>query len=374
MITSNETPIIFPRNRFMRGILRLLGRIILPIFFRIEIYGEENYPKGGPVILAGNHNAAMEGVLMAVYSPWQVEFLGTGDIPQEKITEFFEAIYKYIPIRRGHIDRPALQKALSILKSGGVLGIFPEGGIWEPGQMRAQSGVAWLSYRSQAPVLPIGYAGTTLALGSALKFKRPKLRINIGKLIPAAAIPTDIARKTYFENYSENVLYQVRQLLPEDDPALDNKFHNERFELDVSVQDSSGQECEIPDHLKITQAESLVKLLHRPLVLYLYRFNLSLDISAVERLHESPSAAEIRKASGRILNSLRTTHPYILTYRFGPKEGEAMQRGIEELHQLAGWAEENDLSLKITPIRKYFSTEEGKEITQAIQEISESWM
>ena len=182
----------------MRGVLRLIGRIILPIFFRIELEGRANFPKCGPLILAGNHNAAMEGVLMAVYTPYQVEFLGSGDITQEAITEFFEALYEYIPIKRGHVDRSALQNALGVLKSGGILGIFPEGGIWEPGQMRAQSGVAWLSYRSKAPVLPIAYAGTSLALEVGLKFKRPKLSIIIGELIPAAKIPKDVPRKNYF--------------------------------------------------------------------------------------------------------------------------------------------------------------------------------
>nr|MBC8507610.1 1-acyl-sn-glycerol-3-phosphate acyltransferase [Chloroflexota bacterium] len=348
MPTPSEQPLQFPRHRFARGLLRAIARIILPIFFRIEINGWENFPKEGPLILAGNHNAAMEGVLMAIYTPFQVEFLGTGDIPQEKITEFFQAIYKYIPIRRGHVDRPALQKTLSALKAGGVLGIFPEGGIWDPGQMRAQSGVAWLSYRAKAPVLPIGYAGTLRALESALKFKRPKLNIFIGKLIPAAEIPKDVARKTYFETYSEDVLHNIRQLLPEDDPARDIKIQNERFSLAVSVQKPDGQDVNIPNHLVISQGQSLTKFMHRPVVLFIFRFNLQLNICAIEKLHESPTAAEIRKACDHILNALHNTHPYLLTYRFGPKEGETMRHGVEELQKLAHRAEENNVSLRVT--------------------------
>jgi len=374
MTNSNQNSVRYPRNRLLRGFLRLIGRIILPIFFQIEIEGKQNFPKNGPLILAGNHNAAMEGALMAVYTPYQVEFLGTGDLPQEAITEFFEAIYKYIPIKRGHLDRQALQKTLGIIHAGGILGIFPEGGIWEPGQMRAQTGVAWLSYRSQAPVLPIGYAGTANALGTALKFKRPKLKILIGELIPAAKIPDDVARKTYFETYSEDVLSQIRQLLPADDPAREIKIQNERFSLEVSALNSRGQEVHIPDHLVINHSQGLVKLMHRPRALYLFRFNLSLDISAVEKLHESPTATEIRKACDLILNALHNTHPYLLTYRFGPKEGQAMQQGIEELQKLAQWAEESNLPLRVTPIRKFFSTKEGQDITQTTQETADGWM
>lgn len=118
----------------MRGFLRGLGRLILPIFFKIRITGQENFPKDGPIILVGNHNAAMEGVLMVVYSPWQVEMLGAGDIPQEMITEFFEAIYQYIPIRRGHADRPALQKALDVLAQGGCWEFSPRGECGTPAE------------------------------------------------------------------------------------------------------------------------------------------------------------------------------------------------------------------------------------------------
>ncbi|MBC8509890.1 MAG: hypothetical protein H8D34_34005 [Chloroflexi bacterium] len=51
-----------------------------------------------------------------------------------------------------------------------------------------------------------------------------------------------------------------------------------------------------------------------------------------------------------------------------------MRQGVEELQKLAQWAEENNLSLSVTPIRKYFSTDLGQKITQTIQEISESRM
>ena len=70
-----DTNIKYPRNWLVRAFLRVLGRIILPVFFRIKIEGKENFPKTGPVILIGNHNAAMEAVLMVIYSPWQVELV-----------------------------------------------------------------------------------------------------------------------------------------------------------------------------------------------------------------------------------------------------------------------------------------------------------
>ncbi len=374
MIHENQHPIKYPRHRFVRGVLRLIGRLILPILFRIEKVGGEDLPKNGPIILVGNHNAAMEAVLMSVYSPWQVEFLGAGDLPQEKITEFFESIYKYIPIRRGHMDRQALQKALAVLEAGGFLGIFPEGGIWNPGQMQAQTGVAWLSYRSQAPVLPIGYGGTIGALDAALKFKRPRLTICMGELIPAAKLTPGLGRKTYFEEYANHVMAQVRNLLPEDDPALDVKIRDERFELEIGIQNSMGEEQSIPTDMVISHPAALAKFLHRPMILKIFRVNLKLPIDALEHLHDVPNPGEIKNAIRQILDSINSKYTYLLTYRFGPKESEAMLASLGELHSLAIWAEENKFQLKIVPIRKFFSTEEGKEITQIKQDVSGTWM
>lgn len=364
----------YPRNWFVRAFLRGLGRIILPIFFRIEISGTENYPEKGPVILIGNHNAAMEAVLMVIYSPWQVELIGAGDIPQEKLTEVIEAIYKYIPVRRGHFDRPAMKSSLSVLQQGGVLGIFPEGGIWHPGQMRAQTGVAWLSYRAKAPVLPMGFGGTIGSLNAAMKLKRPKLSINIGELIPAAQKSTAQGRKTYFEDYSEEAMQRVRELLPPDDPALEVKFKDEHFELDISATDAAGGPVSLPGEFQIKHGESLAKFLHRPMILKIFDVNFRLPIKALQRLDLQPSPGEIAQAIEHILAVIDEKYTYLLAYRFGPKDADEIQRGLVTLRDLAFWAHENDFQLTIIPIRKYYSTVENNEITQTVQEAAGVWM
>jgi 1-acyl-sn-glycerol-3-phosphate acyltransferase len=115
----------YPRKRLARGMMRRLGRMILPLFFRIQIRGKENFPATGPLIVVGNHSAIMEVVMLFVFTPWQVEILGGGDVPHETITDMMARIVGYIPYQRGQMDRPALKRALGVLQQGGVLGIFP---------------------------------------------------------------------------------------------------------------------------------------------------------------------------------------------------------------------------------------------------------
>jgi 1-acyl-sn-glycerol-3-phosphate acyltransferase len=84
--------------------------------------------------VVGNHTGAMEVVLLNAYAPWQIEMLSAADMPAEKITEIINSLYGSIPISRGSYDLQALSTALDILKQNSIVGLFPEGGVWEIGK------------------------------------------------------------------------------------------------------------------------------------------------------------------------------------------------------------------------------------------------
>ena len=116
----------YPRKRLARFLIRLLGRIIMPLFFELEITDLDNFPKKGPLLVVGNHTAAMEAVMLNIYSRRPVEMLGAADTPAEMIVELVGNLYGMIPIHRGAYDRAAMRNALDVLKQGGFIGLFPE--------------------------------------------------------------------------------------------------------------------------------------------------------------------------------------------------------------------------------------------------------
>lgn len=364
----------YPRRRLARGLVRTLGRLFLPVLFRIHIQNSENFPARGPLIMVGNHTAAMEAVLMAVYSPWQVEVLGAGDIPQETLTKLVEGFFGYIPVNRGHFDRAALTKALDVLKQDGILGIFPEGGIWEVGAMRAQTGVAWLSFHGKSPVLPVYFSDTRGALGAALRLERPILRMTVGEPLPAAHVKPGLARKARFENYARRVLAAIKSLRGtqknEDSPATED----EHFELQVNVFDPGGIPVEHPAHLEIQHVKALAKLLHRPTILKIFRSNLNLPVEPLQNLAAQPTSEAIARAARSMLTYLDSENQYLLAYRFGPKEARSMYLGLQELLELSNWAAENRLVLCLTPVRKFHLTDQDELIVQTRQDTYEDWM
>jgi 1-acyl-sn-glycerol-3-phosphate acyltransferase len=364
----------YPRKRIARFFIRLIFRLLLPILFRIEISGKENFPKKGPLLVVGNHTGAMEVILLNGYSPWQIEMLSAADTPVEKITETISNLYGTIPLRRGSYDRAALTKALDVLKQNGIIGLFPEGGIWEEGKQKALPGISWLSYRSGAPLLPVGFNNTAGALNAGLKLKRPLLKMKIGPVLPAAKLPGGMPKKTYFQEHASQIMEAVYALVPTEDISAETEIINEWFEMELYLKDKRGKTLELPLELQFQQASPLAKFLHRPAILDIFKSNLELPVNSLQNLKEKPPVSELLQALQSVLHYLEEENPYLLTYRFGIKGGLAMQQGLGELLLILEWCFRNDHQITITPVRHYYSPQEEQEIVERDQEVYLPWM
>jgi len=310
---------------------------------------------------------------MTVYTPRIVEYVGSMDIPHEPFISAFIKLYKMIPILRGQTSRASMMKALDVLKQDGYLGVFPEGGIWEPAIHTARTGVAWLSYHAQAPVLPIGFASTQGALNKVMRLKRPHLEMNVGELIPPVSIPEGKARKAHFKDAANAIMDAVYDLIPDAMKAQETILLDEHFELHIRTLNAQGIEVALPPNRNIPHGASLSKFIHRPTLFNNLRDNLGLPVHALQRLHTHPDNHELLKATNAILTYLKTDNPYYFTYRYGQREGSAMQAGVQELHELATWARSAQLRLDITPIRRYKTPDSPDEIVLDRPEEIKKW-
>lgn len=77
--------------------------------------------------------------------------------------------------------REILQEPLATLKNGGVVGIYPEGGIrFKPGVHEVKVGVAFLAKESGAPILPVAIKGIDYLSWKAFFFGRRKVTVIFG--------------------------------------------------------------------------------------------------------------------------------------------------------------------------------------------------
>lgn len=125
---------------------------------KIDIQGAANVPTSGPAVLASNHIGYLDFI-----------FAGLGAHESKRLVRFMakESIFRHKiggPLMRGmhHIpvDRDAgsqsFRDALGALKSGEVVGIFPEATISESYDLKAfKSGAERLAAASGAPLIPV---------------------------------------------------------------------------------------------------------------------------------------------------------------------------------------------------------------------------
>lgn len=349
---SAHYSIPYPRNVLFRRVANTVARGLLRVFARVTITGKENLPEKGPLILVGNHVEIMEVLLMAVYVPYLVEILGTGDIPLDPTFKWLIEPYGFIPINRGNMDRKGLNMALDVLKQGGVIGIFPEGGIWETSAKQARTGVAWLSQQAGAPVLPIGFGGVAGALGKMVGLHRPEMVMNIGKLMPPVQKPAAGERKTALENAANQIMAEVEKLIPESDQWRNTPPPNERFDFDVTVIRPDGTSRTLYDDFTPEERAALGKFFHRPVLLNTFARNMRLPVQPLKQYATARDAAKIANAAAAIVDYLETSNPQFFNYRFGYDEGAAMQSGLAKLRDIARRAAQAGEQVELKPTRE----------------------
>ncbi len=258
---------------------------------------------------------------MVVYAPWQLEMLGAGDIAAPPPMDAISRLYGFIPVNRGNLDRAALTKALSALQQGGILGLFPEGGIWDPGAMEAKRGVAWLSYQSRAPILPIGFGSPDGALRDTLRLKRPALSMTVGKLIPPVDLPKGSPRHEALQRAAVDILDAVDRLIPEPFRQQRMAIADERFELGLRVLDGAGQPLTIPPSLAIVHSDGLCKVFYRPAILRIFAKDLHLPVAALQHLDQDPSPEALVSALSPVPQYITDQNPgfFPLPFRNGER-------------------------------------------------------
>lgn len=137
---------------FAKGIVFIFQKL----FFRIEIYGKENIPMSGRLILCSNHHSNWDPVTLAVFFPRQVHWMAKKELFKNKIFAKLLLSLGAFPIDREGNDLTAIKKSLRLLKEERVLGIFPEGTrVKYFNDNLIKSGLALISVKSKSPVLPV---------------------------------------------------------------------------------------------------------------------------------------------------------------------------------------------------------------------------
>jgi 1-acyl-sn-glycerol-3-phosphate acyltransferase len=150
--------------------------------WRVKVTGRQNVPKRGPVILAPNHVSFCDSLFLPVAMRRKVTFVAKAEYFDSWRTAWFFRAAGQIPMRRdgGSASERALAAARDVLRSGMVLGIYPEGTRSPDGRLyRGHTGVARLALECGVPVVPVGIVGTPEVQPRGSMLLRPFRRVEI---------------------------------------------------------------------------------------------------------------------------------------------------------------------------------------------------
>jgi len=136
---------------FAKGVMRILFTILWPL----RVTGAENLPESGAAILCGNHKSLLDPLAAGVAVRRPLRFMGKKELFGVPVVRTLIRWLGAFPVDRGNADMAAVRTSLAILKEGGVLGIFPQGGREMKGHTAMETGVALIALKSGATVVPM---------------------------------------------------------------------------------------------------------------------------------------------------------------------------------------------------------------------------
>jgi 1-acyl-sn-glycerol-3-phosphate acyltransferase len=145
---------------FAKFTVRTLERIL----WRSRVFGAENVPESGPVIIACNHISYFDPPTLGSHCPRRISYMAKRELfAVPGLGSIIRALGAYDVDRRGS-PTAAIKRSLRVLEDGEAIGIFPEGTRNLTGEVPAQTGVALLAALARAPVVPACVQGTDRAL------------------------------------------------------------------------------------------------------------------------------------------------------------------------------------------------------------------
>jgi 1-acyl-sn-glycerol-3-phosphate acyltransferase len=199
--------------------IRSVVRPVLRRFFDFQVAGLENVPAAGPFILAANHANYLDGVVLGAALPRHIAFLVMPRVYRATpLHPYLHDRIGSIPIELARPDPGAIRRALRVLESGGIVGIFPEGPYGRDGHLvRGHPGIGLVALRAGVPVVPAAITGTFQALVARRWYipRRVPLRVQFGRALRFSAPGRRSLTQRVREDVTTRIMAEIAALLGE---------------------------------------------------------------------------------------------------------------------------------------------------------------
>ncbi len=146
-----------PEGSLRWKITYILAYPIAKFILGIKVYGRENIPSEGPVILAPNHRSYIDPPVVGFASIRETYFLAKEELFRFKLFAMLIKFYNAVPLKRSIEAKEALFFAIEKLKNEEVVTIFPEGTRNKTKEklLPFKLGISYIALNTNAKIVPI---------------------------------------------------------------------------------------------------------------------------------------------------------------------------------------------------------------------------
>lgn len=170
-------------------------------------------PNQGAVIVS-NHRSSIDPFFVQMAAHRRVHWMVAREYCEHPLMGIFLRACQVIPVGRGGVDTAAMKAAIRKVKSGGLVGMFPEGriNVSDKFMLPCRPGAVLVALKARASIVPCYIEGSPYG-GSAISpfFMRARTKVLFGS-------PIDLSNYFDQDNSSEivaKILYQCVRAIAE---------------------------------------------------------------------------------------------------------------------------------------------------------------
>jgi 1-acyl-sn-glycerol-3-phosphate acyltransferase len=189
-----------------------ITNFVFDLFGKLESHGYENIPRQGGALILCNHVSYFDPFIVGSAANRELHFMARHDSFDMPVIGKLIAAHNAYPVKRGTADRAALRRTISLLKSGNVVLIFPEGTRSVDGTLgKPHGGVSFIAHNADVPAIPAYLKGTILPRNAKWIYPA-QLTVTFGTPIDFTEVRQIEDKRELYRRMGEQIMQEIANL------------------------------------------------------------------------------------------------------------------------------------------------------------------
>jgi len=191
---------------------------LVRIYLHLKVEGAEGIPRRGAALVVANHTSFLDPIVLGSACSRKIHFIVLQWMYDLWRLRWFYWGMETIPFRTEEADPRAIKRALTRLRHGALVGVFPEGERSPDGSLReGKLGTALLAAVSGVPVIPCAIRGALASWRPTTYFPLPgNVQVRFGPAIHYTSGNSRRPDRADLVSFSERMMSAIAALASEE--------------------------------------------------------------------------------------------------------------------------------------------------------------